>query len=736
MLDSLSFPGVVVLVGTVLGGAVGVGLAWYAWSNRCVPGATPFFLLISAVAGWCVSSIFLLTSSSLAPARLWMSLIGICSTAVPVLWLIFALEYTGRHDWVTAKTLPLICAEPILYTVFSLASPDHGIANASATVMTNDTLTTLSVNYTPSFYFHLVYLFVVLLSGFVFLTAFLIQADRLYRKQTVAIILAGFVPFLGISLFAFVDLGVAFGLTPVFFAASGILDALALFRYDFLNVAPLASEVVLAEMDDPVIVVADERVIEYNPAAQSLFDVDATVGSGIESVLPGLLDAVSNEESFSPSTVRQDGGAEMPIYDPRSTPIRDHHDVHRGDIFVLREITDRKRREETLRTLQSATRQFMNAERPEDIAEIAVRTADEVLDHPYSSILFPDDDGSVLRSVAMTNLLRSGLDGGLSFSDDAESMWSVFESGEPVVYESIEQLSKQPYGYLPVGCLLLLPLGEHGVLAVGSDLRKRTFTGNDRRFARILASTTETALDRARRERELRESQAMVEERTDQIEFFNGVLRHDILNGITVINGNLELLEPHVEASGKSHFETVRNWSADIGQLTEKVRSVSQTVTASESVSLETVSLSMALSRRVTKVRNTYPRVDVEADIPEELFVRGNELLGEVIENVLLNAIEHHDDESPSLVVRTRQADESVRVEIEDDGPGISEDMKTRVFDRNVTSAATGSIGFGLYFVSVMMDQYDGSVWFEDADPRGTVAVLSFPQLSPNDSLA
>jgi len=736
MLGSLSFPGVVVLVGTVLGGAVGVGLAWYAWSNRCVPGATPFFLLISAVAGWCVSSIFLLTSSSLAPARLWMSLIGICSTAVPVLWLIFALEYTGRHGWVTAKTLPLICAEPILYTVFSLASPDHGIANASATVMTNDTLTTLSVNYTPSFYFHLVYLFVVLLSGFVFFTAFLIQADRLYRKQTVAIILAGFVPFLGISLFAFVDLGVAFGLTPVFFAASGILDALALFRYDFLNVAPLASEVVLSEMDDPVIVVADERVIEYNPAAEPLFDGDAIVGSGLESVLPGLLDAVSNEKSFTPSTVRPDGGAEMPIYDPRSTPIRDHHDVHRGDIFVLREITDRKRREETLRTLQSATRQFMNAERPEDIAEIAVRTADEVLDHPYSSILFPDDDGSVLRSVAMTNLLRSGLDGELTFSDDAESMWSVFESGAPVVYESVEQLSKHPYGYLPVGCLLLLSLGEHGVLAVGSALRKRTFTENDRRFARILASTTETSLDRARRERELRESQAMVEERTDQIEFFNGVLRHDILNGMTVVNGNLELLEPHVEASGKSYFETVRNWSADIGQLTEKVRSVSQTVTASESVSLETVSLSLALTRRVTKVQNTYPSVDIETDIPEGVPVRGNELLGEVIENVLLNAIEHHDDGSPSLVVRAWETEESVRVEIEDDGPGISEDMKTRVLDRNVTSEATGSIGFGLYFVSVMMDQYDGSVWFEDADPRGTVAVLSFPQLSSDDSLA
>ncbi len=728
MFGSISFSGGVVLTGTALGGGVGVVLARHAWSNRDVPGAVSFASLMLAVAGWCVFSLFVLMSSSLVSARRWTTLIGICVTAIPILWLTFALEYTGREDWVTRTTLPLIWAEPVCYTVFALVSPAHGFANETARLTTSDGLTALSVVHTGSFYFHLVYLFVVLVTGFGFLTSFVVQADRLYRKQTVAIILAGLVPFFGISVFSFVDLNVAFGLTPVFFAASGILDSLALFRYNFLDVAPLASEVVLSEMDDPVIVVTDGRIVEYNSAAEPLFQVDSIVGSQLETAVSGLLDAVSCGHSFTPAVSTDGSMGETPVYDPRSTPIRDHHDAHRGDIFVLREITEQKRREETLRALQSATRRFMDIERPEAIAEVAVQTADEVLDHPYSAILFPDDDETILRSVAMTSLLERGLDEKLVFSRDIESIWSVFESGTPVVYESFDLLPSSKYGYLPVGCLLLLPLGEHGVLGVGSDTRKRTFTENERRFARVLASTTETALDRARRERELRESQAMVEERTEQIEFFNGVLRHDILNGITVVNGNLELLEPHVKASGTSYFDTVRKWSEDIGALTEKVRSVSQTVTDSESVPLETVSLSAALTRRVTKVRDTYPNVSVETDIEDGLTVAGNELLGEVVENVLLNAIEHHDGRSPSLAVRARRSEGSVRVEIEDDGPGISDGMKTQVFDRNVTSEATGSIGFGLYFVSVMMDQYGGAVWFEDAEPRGTVAVLTFPQ--------
>lgn len=313
----------------------------------------------------------------------------------------------------------------------------------------------------------------------------------------------------------------------------------------------------------------------------------------------------------------------------------------------------------------------MDAGHREEIAEIAVETAADVLDHPHSGVLFPNDDGTALRSVALTETIARRTDGSMVLPRDDGPVWGVFETGTPAVHETSAELSELRYADFPVGCVLLLPLGEHGVLGVGSDVEKRAFTDDDRRFATVLATTTETALDRARREAELRESQAMVEERTEQIEFFNGVLRHDILNGITVINGNLGLLDEHVDESGEPLLETVRDWSEDIGQLTQKVRTVSETVTNSESVSLTTRSLSETLSKKVTKVRNTYPDVSVRTDIEDGLCVSANELLGEVLENVLLNAIEHNDADFPSLAIRARRSGGDVRVEIEDDGPGI-----------------------------------------------------------------
>ncbi|GAA0247258.1 ATP-binding protein [Haladaptatus pallidirubidus] len=368
----------------------------------------------------------------------------------------------------------------------------------------------------------------------------------------------------------------------------------------------------------------------------------------------------------------------------------------------------------------------MDAEQGEEIARIAVETAEEVLDHPYSAVVFPDDDGTELRAVAVTDALADGTDAEMVFRPSDSAVWDVFESGESAIYEPSSILSSAWYRHFPIWHALLFPLGKHGVLGIGYDVEKRAFTDHDRRFAQILATTTEAALNRAQRETELRESQAMVEERTDQIEFFNGVLRHDILNGITAISGNLELLDEHVPESGRSHLETVQQWSEDIGQLTQKVRSASQMVTNAESMPLGSHPLSDTLSHKVTKIRNTYPNVSVEASVEDGLCVSGNELLGEVLENVLLNAIEHNDRSFPSLAVRAQRDEDVVRVEIEDDGPGIPDEMKSEVFDRNVTSESSGSVGFGLYFVHMMMTQYGGNIRFEDAENRGAVAVLTF----------
>ena len=55
------------------------------------------------------------------------------------------------------------------------------------------------------------------------------------------------------------------------------------------------------------------------------------------------------------------------------------------------------------------------------------------------------------------------------------------------------------------------------------------------------------------------------------------------------------------------------------------------------------------------------------------------------------------------------------RITIEDNGPGIPDEMKTDIFDRVYRSKQkTGYSGLGLYLVKIIMDKYHGTISIED----------------------
>ena len=122
--------------------------------------------------------------------------------------------------------------------------------------------------------------------------------------------------------------------------------------------------------------------------------------------------------------------------------------------------------------------------------------------------------------------------------------------------------------------------------------------------------------------------------------------------------------------------------------------------------------------------------MSVTLDGEEDVVVRANRLLGQVFENLLTNAVEHNDEDSPTIRVTTDVSDGMVRVAIADDGPGIPPEDRETVFDPEVTSDPSETYGFGLYFVRTMVETYGGDVWFEESELGGAKAVVELPRQS------
>lgn len=219
----------------------------------------------------------------------------------------------------------------------------------------------------------------------------------------------------------------------------------------------------------------------------------------------------------------------------------------------------------------------------------------------------------------------------------------------------------------------------------------------------------------------------------DDLQLINRVLRHDITNSVMIIESRAEFLRDDlaeaemtdIDDRAVEFLETIVAQAEEIAQEVERTGAVIETIT-DEDPDLQRTDLGAAVQAQVTTLRQSFDaevRVDGPDGGTDGPHVLANEILSDVLGNVLTNAVAHHDRDDPTVEVTVTTDEETVTVRVADDGPGIPEEMRERVFHRGESS---GEGGFGLFFVDRMMGQYGGSIAVEDADLGGAAFVFEF----------
>ena len=101
-----------------------------------------------------------------------------------------------------------------------------------------------------------------------------------------------------------------------------------------------------------------------------------------------------------------------------------------------------------------------------------------------------------------------------------------------------------------------------------------------------------------------------------------------------------------------------------------------------------------------------------------------------VLRNLISNAVKHHPDRRPAITVRHRQQGGLHRFEIEDDGPGIPDGDRDRIFKLHAVldEARTDSSGLGLAIVRRIVGSWGGEVSVRNAAHGGAVFAFSLPE--------
>lgn len=102
-----------------------------------------------------------------------------------------------------------------------------------------------------------------------------------------------------------------------------------------------------------------------------------------------------------------------------------------------------------------------------------------------------------------------------------------------------------------------------------------------------------------------------------------------------------------------------------------------------------------------------------------------------VMLNLVSNAIKHHDSGNAKIEVRAKVTDKGCVIMILDNGPGIEEKNRERVFKLFETLKPRDEVegsGMGLSVVKKIVEHYGGSISVDANLPRGTKFIVSWPQ--------
>jgi PAS domain S-box-containing protein len=218
--------------------------------------------------------------------------------------------------------------------------------------------------------------------------------------------------------------------------------------------------------------------------------------------------------------------------------------------------------------------------------------------------------------------------------------------------------------------------------------------------------------DRRKIEEELNEAK-------HQTELYLDLMGHDINNLNQVAQGYLELANELLKDDELR--ELIARPLDAINSSTHLIENVRMLQKAkSHELKAERINLNDVLSELQAQYSNI-PDKDVTINFTQDsiCIVKANGLIKDVFSNLIWNAIKHSNGASVQIDLALRKQHvmdkEYVYATVEDNGPGIPDQVKDKLFNRfqRGDTKAHGK-GLGLYLVKTLVKDYKGKVWVED----------------------
>lgn len=236
---------------------------------------------------------------------------------------------------------------------------------------------------------------------------------------------------------------------------------------------------------------------------------------------------------------------------------------------------------------------------------------------------------------------------------------------------------------------------------------------------------------------ELRKAYLRVVELNQEKNEFLGIAAHDLKNPLATIKGFAEILsEENVERTQQKEFsEIIINTSDRMFNIVKHLLDINALEEGDRHLEFKRFSLYDVIRRVVDSNQNylSSKNLSLEFDKPEEdYYIFADETAAmQIIENIYSNAIKFSPT-NKKIVISIEKWEVNVAVSIKDEGPGLTENDKTKIFKKfaKLSAKPTGgenSTGLGLSITKKLVELMNGKIHFESELNIGTTFIIEFP---------
>lgn len=679
-------------------------IAVFIWTQRHRPGAWPMLLIVTGYMFAMMLHTFSLISET-ATAALRFNLaaeLAYLTHPVHVLWLAFAVQ---RRNWQPARVLFPLYAMSMGLLAVAWTNDYHGWFVVDYSIREIGQYSLLSRSLGWWYNITSIFALTVQLAAMGILVMGIRSVKGRLRQRLSLVLIAVLIPLATLFVLAIID---AAGADPIIryparmgaMMATSLVLAYVFVRYQPLNLTPIALPLIFSEIPDSIIIVdEDGYVTDLNQAACSLKGMNEreAIGQSLHDLFPELTDTDSEEDV---TIVDAQGRTHYFSWSTRNLQRRGEKI---GTLYGLRDVTQHRHIEEQLREDEAHLRSLIQTE-----TAFVIRT-DMQGRYTYVNAAFAK---------------------WLGYEPDALIGMSVFDTIDVVDHEKSNEA-----GYTAIQCPgepVRVSLTK--VLADGSKRQAMweyiAMVDGDDKISEIQCmgfDVTEQQEAQAR-EIELR----MEKERRQLLTTFFKDAAHEFRTPLMIISSNAYLMsrldDPERRAQKREQI------SANIQRMTQLLDSLLMMtrLETNGTTSEDIVDVGEALASACETIRAKYPakpgfHYQTAPDLPT---VSGDAThLVHALQEIIDNACRFTPDDG-QITVNAESADDYVRIEIRDNGPGIPQDVMPHIFEtfwRQDTAHSTPGFGLGLPIARKIIEHHGGEISVNSRESEGTTVHIRLP---------